>query len=141
MTISRQISSYYTACRNSVRYDGLPVFLWRIGVKVLSPVALIQHQILFEIDLEQPIEQRRPRVDCRIEAASESDMEAIANSRYKPLPPVDEDQLSDYDEYERVLYERQCATFREVFKKTALQALRAGEMCFVARVGDEIAHS
>ena len=68
-------------------------------------------------------------------------MAALARQRYKPLPAGDETALTDSEEYDRAFYERQVANLGNAYLKDAITWLRAGEKCYVARIGDEFAHS
>ena len=81
--------------RDSARYEGATILLWRLAVKALAPVVTLDHQILFEIDLTRPVEQRVARVPCTIEPATEADLEAIADAPYPPAPEPDWSALSD----------------------------------------------
>jgi hypothetical protein len=58
------------AVRESLRYEGVPVLLYRTLKKAASPFVDVDHQILFEGDLTRPIEQRKARIDCVIEQAT-----------------------------------------------------------------------
>ena len=133
----RRIQSYYQTAIADIRFQGFEVLLWRTVVKVFSPIVKLDYQILFELDLTQPIEARQSRVECEIKPATEIDLDDILDMQLK-LPPVDaQSELSDAEEIEQVRLARVRANARETF----LQALQAGEMCFVARVGGEVAHS
>ena len=136
-----RLRDYYRTAVADLRYQGLEVLLWRIFVKLLSPIARVELQILFEYDLTQPIPERRARVDCEIGTADESEMAALVRQRYGPLPPCDETILSDSAEYDRAFHERQAVNMRNAYLKDAITWLRAGDKCFVARIGDEFAHS
>lgn len=127
--------------RESLRYDGAVILAWRVLTKLLSPVVHLDVQVLFEIDLTQPIEARAPRIDCLIEQATESDLDRILDSRFTPLERVDESRLSDEEEYEHLRRERDYVRMRGSVREEMRHALRAGELCFVARVGEAIAHS
>ena len=136
-----RLRDYYRTAVADLRYQGVEVLLWRIIVKLLSPFARLDIQILFEYDLTRPIPERRARVDCWIGPAEESEMADIARQRYKPLPAGDETTLTDSAEYDRAFYERQAENLGNAYLKNALTWLRTGNMCFVARIGDEFAHS
>jgi GNAT superfamily N-acetyltransferase len=135
----RHLRGYCRTGLDDLRRQGIPVLAWKIAVKLVSPIASVQHQILFETDLTQPVAERRPRVDCRIEAATEDDLDRITAMRFEPPPSVDP-QVAVPDEFARAYYARQSELFRDGFRENVRQCLRAGEMCFVARIGDEIAH-
>lgn len=136
-----RLRDYYRTAVADLRYQGLEVLLWRIIVKLLSPVALLDIQILFEYDLTRPIPERPARVDCQIRPAEESELVAIARQRYMPLAAGDETALSDSEEYDRAFYERQVANLGDAYLKKSITCLHAGEMCFVACIGDDFAHS
>jgi hypothetical protein len=67
-------------------------------------------------------------------------MAAIARQRYEP-PPGDETALTDSEEYDRAFYERQAENLSNAYLKNARTWLGTGNMCFVARIGNEFAHS
>jgi len=141
-TVTRRLSRYSRIIRDSLRYEGLGVLAYRVLVKLLSPVVYVDHQILFEYDLAQPTQERQARVaNCVSGPATEEDLPSIVDSRIPPLPMVDETTLSDDDDYDRAVAERERAAFREHFRKTATDWMRAGETCFIARVGGELVHS
>ena len=75
-----RLRDYYRTAVADLRYQGLEVLLWRIIVKLLSPVAKVDLQILFEYDLTRPIPERQARVECQIGPADESEMVALARS-------------------------------------------------------------
>ena len=137
----RRIFGYYRTVREDLRYQNLGVSCWRALVKLTSPVAAICHQILFEIDLTQPIPERHARVECLIEPATAADLDAIVESRFPSLPQVDPGQLSDLQEFDRARYEREIVQLRGSFRASCEQWLRNGDICFVARIDGEIAHS
>ncbi|MEO8304439.1 MAG: hypothetical protein ABI724_09990 [Betaproteobacteria bacterium] len=136
-----RLKRYAETVRDSLRYEGLAILSWRILVKLLSPVAQVDHQILFDMDLTQTIAERPARVDCTIEPATEADIERIVDGRIPLLPVVNDSELSDSQEYARAVLERERAELRQRFAGKALSWLRGGEMCFVARIGSTIAHS
>ena len=100
-----------------LRYQDAGVLLWQAFVKLLSPLVRLDVEILFELDLTQPVEQRQAKIECRIEQATEADLDAVVDMQTQPGEAR--------------------ATARETF----LDSMRVGECCFVARVGGEIAHS
>jgi hypothetical protein len=129
------ISWYKTAC-DSIRYDGIAILLWRILAKLLSPVASVYTQMLFEFDLTQSIEPRAARIKCTVGLATEAELEALVDQQLdRPMP--DDAELSDEDEYHRAWLQHERARMRNEYREW----FRAGELCFVARVGDEIAHN
>jgi GNAT superfamily N-acetyltransferase len=135
--VIERLRRYYQTAVADLRYQGLRVLLWRTVVKLCSPVVKLDLQILFELDLSRAVEARRARVDCTLERASEADIDEILDMQMRVLAAVDAAQLSDEDELEYAKYLRMRATAHEVFVK----AMRAGEACFVARVGGDLAHS
>jgi GNAT superfamily N-acetyltransferase len=137
----RRLRRYARTARSSFRYEGLPILLWRVVVKAVSPVFDLSHQILFEIDLSQPIPQREARIGCVIEQASVADLDELVAVRYPPAPPLPGRELTDEEEYDRSVYLRQNVHLAQAFRESASTWLEAGELCFVARVGGRIAHS
>ena len=131
------LRGYFHTAVEDLRYQGFEVFLWRIVVKFCSPLLKLDLQILFEIDLKQPLEERAARIDCTIERAFEPDLDAILDQQLRLPPPEALDALSDIEE----LQHAQRALAREKARRSYTLAMRAGEECYVARVGGEIAHS
>lgn len=129
------------AVRDSLHYEGVPVLLYRTLKKAASPLVDVDHQILFEGDLTRPIEQRKARIDCVIDQATENDLKEIAWSRFPDLMPVGDRELSDEEEYDRARYLRERATMGKAFLESVHDWMRSGELCFVARVDGRIAHS
>jgi len=132
----RTLLGWYRTAYDSIRYEGVPILLWRILVKLVSPVVELHHQILFEFDLTQPIEQRSALVECHVEQATEANIETLVDQRMgRPLP--DDRELSDEEEYHRAWVDRERARLRDAYRRW----FRAEELCFVARIGDEYGHS
>jgi len=132
----RTLISWYQTVANSLRYEGIPILLWRILAKLLSPVASVYTQMLFEYDLTRSIEPRPARIKCTVGLATEAELDALVDQQLdRPLP--DDAELSDEDEYHRAWLHRERARLRNEYREW----FRAGELCFVARVGDEIAHN
>jgi len=139
--VIRQLRDYVATARDIARHDGVVILLWRVIAKLLSPVLDLDCQILFEIDLSKPVEQRHARVECRIEPGTEADVDELLEMRIPSWRLGDADQLSDADEYRLLLVERERARARAGARVYMRQWFRAGEKCFVARVDGEIAHS
>lgn len=134
-----RLLGYYRTAVDDLRYQGLPVVLWKILAKLAMPVAKLEFHILFEYDLRQPIEMPTARVDAdyRIELATEADLASVLDLQIAPLPPLSEDTLSDAEDYQRAQIER----LRADAYYNLLTAMRAGEICFLLRIGDELVHS
>ena len=139
--VIRQLRDYVATARDIARHDGVVILLWRVITKLLSPVLDLDCQILFEIDLSQPVEQRHARVECRIEPGTEADVDELLEMRIPSWRLGDAEELSDADEYRLLLVERERARARAGARVYMRQWFRAGEKCFVARVDGEIAHS
>jgi ribosomal protein S18 acetylase RimI-like enzyme len=133
----QRLREYYRTGLEDIRYQGLSVLLWRSFVKLLSPLGQVHLQILYEIDLREPIEAFRARTDCTIEIASEADIDEILDVQVKLPPREVVAHLPDDDE----LRYAQLAAARAETRAGFLQAMRAGELCFVARVGREMVHT
>jgi len=131
------LRSWYRTVHDSILYEGVPILLWRVLVKLVSPVIELDHQILFEFDLAQPIEQRSARIVCRLEQVTEADLERLVDQRLRLQPLPDDTQFSDEGEYARALLERERSRLRDTYRRW----FRAGELCFAARIGDEYVHS
>lgn len=133
-----RLVGYYRTAVEDLRYQGLPVVLSKIVTKLVLPIARLEFHILYEFDLTQPIREQRARVDVdyRIELATEADLVGILDLQMPPASPAPEEGLSDAEEYQRVQFER----MRAEGYGNLLMAMRAGETCFLFRIGDEIVH-
>jgi GNAT superfamily N-acetyltransferase len=135
--VLQRLRGYFHTAVADLRYQGVEVFLWRSFVKVVSPLVTIDLHILYDKDLTVPIEQRQAKVECSIGQASPADLDEIIEMQV-PLPPPDVvDRLSD----EQELQYAQLAQAQAKAKETFLHTMRAGELCFVARVDGIVAHS
>ena len=128
-------------CRTAIadlRYQGLPVVLWKILAKLVRPVAKLEFYILFEFDLTQPIGEQAARIDAeyRIELATEADIVSIIDIQIGAPRPLPAESLSDAQEYQRA----EVARLRSSAHADLLQTMRAGEICFLFRVGNELVH-
>ena len=139
--MSLRLKRYARTVRDSMSYEGLPILAWRVLVKATSPFLDLDHQMLFEIDLTKPIPQRPARVECVIEQAGLADLDELVLARCPELPPIPAGTMTDEQEYERSVYARQRAHIARSFRESVVDWLRAGELCFVARVQGRIAHS
>lgn len=137
----RRLRHFGRSARESIRYQGWPILLWRVLVKAVSPVFDLDHQILFEIDLTLPIPQRKARVECVIGQATVADVDQLVAVRFPELPPIEGRAMTDEEEYERSVYLRRSAHSAQSFRESVLAWLRDGQLCFVARVQGQIAHS
>ena len=133
----QRLRGYYQTAVADLRYQGPQVLLWRAVVKLFAPLLRLDLQILFEFDLRAPLEPRRARLECSIEQATEAELEDILDMQMKPLPPDAVSQLSDQGELQYAQLLRVRARAHDSFAR----AMRAGEICFIARVEGEIAHS
>jgi len=124
-----------------LRFQGTEVFAWKLLLKMLSPVAAMSHQILFDYDLTTPIAPCPARVDCEIGPATEAEIEEIVAARFPAFSPADFAGLPDDREYLIAYTERELARFEETFRRRCIQWMRTGEQCFIARVGGRIVHS
>ena len=131
------IGSYYRTAVADLRFQGVDVLLWRGLRKLFSPVIMLDLQILFDLDLTQPFEVKHSRIDCVISQAGEDDIDAILDMQMQRLAPEAVAQLSDPADLQYVLLLRQRATAHATYQT----GMRAGERCYVARVGGVVAHS
>jgi len=132
-----RLRGYYQTAVSDLRYQGAQVLFWRALVKLLSPVVKLDLQILFEYDLSAPIAAKAARVECTITQATEHDLEEIVDMQLRLPPPEVVATFSDKQELE---YAKLCR-LRASAIGTFVTAMHAGELCFVARVEGEIAHS
>jgi len=120
----RSMTHYGRALIDGLREDGLLVLLWRILVKLASPLGSIGIDILYERDLTTEIQPVRARVDATLRHATEADIDAIIALR-GPYTRDGAPAIPDDDEV---------AELREVYRGR----LRRGETCLLAFVGSEI---
>jgi hypothetical protein len=133
-----RLRGYYRTFVEDLRYQGLPVVLSKIVTKLVLPVAKLEFHILYVCDLTEPIGEQRARVDTeyRIELATEADLVSVLELQMGPPPAPAQGELSDVEEYQRAQFERQ----RSEAYGNLLMAMRAGEICFLFRIGDEVVH-
>ena len=131
------IGTYYRTAVADLRFQGVEVLLWRVLMKVFSPVAKLDLQILFDLDLTKPFEVKRSRIDCVISQASEDDIDDILDMQMQRLAPEEVAQLSDSAELQYATLVRLRATAHATYQT----GMRAGERCYIARVDGVIAHS
>ncbi len=133
----QNLRHYYRITVTDLRYQSVQVLLWRILVKLFSPVLKFDLQILFDLDLTQPVQVRQSKVACVITQAGEDAIDDILDMQMPRLSPEQTAQLSDADELQHARMLR----VRAKAYDTYLRSMRAGEQCFVARVDGVIAHS
>jgi len=132
--MTARLSRYIHTAIEDARYQNLGVLAWDVCRKLVSPVVTLNCQFLFEIDLDT-VQLRYARIDCNIAQVVETDLDEIVDMEIRPPEPSA--TWSDEDEHAAALQQLRRASLREKY----LRALRAGESCFVARVGAEMAHS
>src|SRR5271166_6726766 len=71
------LTYYRWALANGLHEDGLPLLLWRILVKLVSPLARIGIDLLYERDLTGEIPLVKARVEATLRHATEADVDAI----------------------------------------------------------------
>jgi hypothetical protein len=136
-TSMRILPGWFRTASDSIKYEGISILCWRILAKAVSPFADVHTQMLFDFDLTKPVEQREARIECRVEQATEADLDALVDQRMTRVPADDGEELTDEEEYRRAWLRRERARLRDAYRRW----FRAGELCFVARIGDEIAHN
>jgi GNAT superfamily N-acetyltransferase len=107
--------------RAALRYEGALVFLWRIVMKVFSPLCSFGVVTLYEKDLRGPIVDVRAKVDVMITEAAGLDIERVMEVMVSAL---------------RGSRRADAAQVRTDVR----ELLQRGAKCFVAKVGDEIVH-
>jgi glycosyltransferase involved in cell wall biosynthesis len=108
---------------DTLRYEGLPILLWRTFSRCLSPLGTLQPWTFYQWDLTRPIGERPARAGISVALAAESDidqLEALVAQRYGP---------TDIGPYAKL-----------GIRPTIVHRLRQGLRCFVARMGAEIVH-
>ena len=132
-----RLRNYYETLIGDLRYQGLQVLLWRAAAKLCSPLVKLDLQILFEFDLTAPIAPRPARVECAIAQATEAELDEILDMQMR-LPSAE--AVAGFSDAEELAYAQLCR-MRAKGLENFLTAMRAGELCFVARVEGAIAHS
>jgi hypothetical protein len=106
----------------TLRYEGALVFLWRIVMKLLSPLGSFGIATLYEKDLRYPIVDVRAKVDIIIiEATGLVDIERMM------------EVMASAPRGSRVIDVAEVRTH-------VRELLQRGAKCFIAKVGDEIVH-
>ncbi len=109
-----------------LRYDGWVVLPYRILVRSLSPLGKLGVRVFYEVDLSGKFKETRPKVDLGITRASEDDIPHLATfERAKDVREVVAEA------------ERQRVSVEEILRRR----IRRGDVCFIARVGEEIVHT
>jgi RimJ/RimL family protein N-acetyltransferase len=106
--------------RDTLRYEGPLVLLWRILAKFFPPLGSVGIATLYEKDLTHPVVEVRAKADVTITEAGGSDIEQVVELVTR---------------CERGSAEEVADVRREI-----LERLRRGAKCFVAKAGDEIVH-
>ena len=133
----QQIRSYYLTAVADLRFQGLEVLIYRIIVKLCSPVARLDLQVLFDYDLSGPVPWRRPLVDVVITQASSADVDEILEMQMPVLTAEEEARLRDLEELQYAQMLRARAKAWDTYQRQLL----AGEWCFIARVQGVLVHS
>lgn len=121
---------------NIVRYDGLSILIWKTIAKLLSPLADVSIWVLFDVDLNGPVERKPAKIEVEILEATAADIDRIAlfANQIEVLGAEAEAVLSGTGGSLTPSHEREFVidTFQERFER--------GEKCFIAKVGSDIAH-
>jgi len=131
------LSSYYRTALSDLHYQGVEVLLWRVVVKLLSPVLQVDMQILFDLDLGETAPNRPAKVACVITQAGEEEIDEILDMQMQRLSPEQTALLSNSGELQYAQLLRMRAKAYDTYRRQ----LRAGERCYVARVDGIMAHS
>src|SRR5688572_30229061 len=111
----------WRAARETLHRQGLLVLLWRILAKSLSLIGEPRLLTLCEMDLTRPLREPRARIDVEIGQATEAGVDALLEVTLPRHPSV-------HPRERLKLLDRLLSNFRR------------GGLCFVARVGGELAH-
>jgi GNAT superfamily N-acetyltransferase len=137
ITMLNTLRSYILTGLADLRYQGLEVLLWRIAVKLSSPLVRLDLQILFDFDLTQALEARPAKIDCQVEPAGEADIDSILDMQMRRLTPEEVALLSGEDEIRYAVMLRARANARDTYRRS----MAAGERCYVARHQGLVVHS
>lgn len=133
----RKLRGYYTTAVEDLRHQGLEVLLYRVAVKLVSPLARVDVQILYDMDLTVWDNVLHATVPCTIERAGLDDLDEIVDMQAPRLSP---ERIAALDDFQEVDYARQMrARARAV--DTYRRQMLADEYCFVAKVDGAITHS
>src|SRR5579862_6973546 len=117
----RSLARYSRATAATLREDGPLLLLWRILVKLVSPIGRLGVYILYEKDLTLKIPPVEARVPATIRQGTEEDIDAVLALQGYSLG-------AESDEGERTLKQR----------TIYLDRLRRGETCFLVFVDSEL---
>ena len=129
--------SYYRTAVSDLRFQGVEILMWRIMVKLLSPVLRVDIQILFDLDLTEPVPVRPAKIECEIRQTDAAELDEILDMQMQRLLPEQIAQLTDAQELQYAQLMRARAKAIDTYQK----GLRAGERCYIARVDGIVAHS
>ncbi len=110
--------------RHTFRYSGLRGLLWRAAESCLAPIGQAGLESICRKDLTAPLADVTARADIDISMATEDDIDrlvAVIESNW-----AGRDGLGPYGELG--------------FRGTVVARFERGQKCFVAKVGDDIAH-
>lgn len=133
----KSLRSYYLTAVSDLRFQGIEVLLWRIVVKLCSPLVKLDLQILFDYDLVRPVRVMPSKVPAVISQASQEDIDEILDMQMQLIAPEFADQLTDAEELQYAQLLRVRAKAWDGYARGML----AGERCFIARVNGVLAHS
>ncbi len=122
----RRLRQYQGRAIRILRYDGWGVLLYRILARSLSPLGKLGVRVFYEADPSGKFKEARPKVDLSITRASEDDIPHLA--AFERTKDVREAVTEA---------ERQGVSGEEILRRR----IRGGDVCFVARVGEEIVHT
>jgi len=128
------MASRFAKLKETLRYDGPLVFAWKVLTRVVSPFAELGGWILFDVDLTQPREEMKAKVDVEVREATAEDIERI--SFFANLVYARGSDPSDMGEYDP----RHQKVEREYVSKIMLDRFERGAKCFIATAGDQVAH-
>ena len=129
------VARYFRRTRDTLRYDGILVLIWKIFTKPLSIFGRLSVEVFFDKDLTQPLDAKTAKVELTIIQATEADVDRLIAVEHG-IPLADDLPLSDTEEYEEELRAR----IRAYRTETYLADLRRGDRCFYAMSGEEIVH-
>jgi hypothetical protein len=117
----RSLARYSRATAATFREDGPLLLLWRILVKLVSPIGRLGVSVLYEKDLTLEIPPVEARVPATIRHGTEEDIDAVlALQGYTLGAEIDEGEI----------------TFEQ--RRIYLDRLRRGETCFLVFVDSEL---
>src|ERR1700722_1422627 len=120
-----RIVKTYNTVRDTLRFDGLDILLWKIFQRATSRLWTVEGQIWFRKDLRAPLSEVKARARIDIYEATVFDVPRLVALELEPFRNVHPQ-----------LFTQELRSRREIYAED----IRLGEKFFVASIGSEIVH-